>query len=156
MSNWLDRLGYDRFVDIWELRHRIYRGVAETGSMPGRDQIIEWVGDSDLAGRRLAEMQERHLLVLDENGEVQMALPFAAGDSGHRVRSGERSWWANCAWDSLALPILLGVDAEIEAHWLDTGEAVDLEVRNGRLDRTEGFVHYGVPAHRWWHDIVET
>ena len=84
-------------MDVWELRHRIYRHVAETGVMPLRSVIGGWVGDDSVAEALLAEMHQRHLLVLDDGGEVLMALPFAATDTGHRVRSGDRSWWANCA-----------------------------------------------------------
>ena len=143
-------------IGLWELRHRVYRGVADTGVMPRRREIDDWVGSSTRADELLSEMDERHMLVLDEAREVCMALPFAARDTGHRVRSGERSWWANCAWDALALPVLLGVDAEIEATWLDAGEPVVLEVRDGRLGAVDGFVHYTTAARSWWDDIVET
>ena len=114
------------------------------------------VGDSDLAGVLLRDMQLQHLVVLDDVGEIRMALPFAATDTGHRVKGDNRTWWANCAWDSLAIPVALGIDAQIEATWLDTGDPVDLVVRNGRLSSTEGFVHFAIPAARWWDDIVET
>ena len=36
-------------------------------------------------------------------------------ETDYRVSSGGRTWWANCAWDALAIPAALTVDARIEA-----------------------------------------
>ena len=131
------------------LRHRIYQTLAGTGRAPTRADI----GD-DAA---LRELHEAHMVVLDDDGEIAMALPFANRPTEHRVVAGERSWWANCAWDSLAIPAALALDAAIEARWIDTGEPVDLAVRHGRLvGDTARFVHFQVPARHWWDDIVET
>lgn len=143
-------------MDLWALRYEIYCHVVETGDMPARSAILAMVGDLDLVDVLLRDMEAHHLVVLDSDGEIRMALPFAATDTGHRVRSGTRAWWANCAWDSLAIPVALGIDAEIDANWLDTGEPVGLAVRDGQLGSTEGFVHFAFPAARWWDDIVET
>jgi len=143
-------------VDLWTLRYEIYRHVAETGEFPARSALVAMVGDSGLADALLEDMEAHHLVLLDAAGEIHMALPFAATDTGHRVSSGNRTWRVNCAWDSLALPVALGLDAEIHANWLDTGRPVDLTVRDGQLSSTEGFVHFAVPAARWWDDIIET
>ena len=138
----------------------MYRHVADTGAVPDRAQIDDWAGGVATAHTLLAELHERHLVVLDDPAadvpNVAMMLPFAAADTGHRVRSGDRSWWANCAWDSFAIPIALGVDAHIDASWLDTGEPVDLAVRHGELASTDGFVQWRTPARSWWDDIADT
>lgn len=142
--------------DGWDLRRRLYGHVAETGAVPELAEIHEWVGDAARADALLADLHERHLVVLDEAGAARMLLPFAATDTGHRVFTADRSWWANCAWDSLAIPIALGIDAEIEATWIDTGAAVDLAVRDGALTSTDGFIQWMTPARRWWDDVAET
>lgn len=141
---------------LWELRHRMYRLVADTGRAPERHTIAEWVGDPDEADAILQEMHDRHLVVLDDEGALRMLLPFSALPTDHVVHGGDTSWWANCAWDSLAIPIALAVDVDIEATWIDTGEPVDLAVRGGELSRCEGFIQWMKPAHRWWDDIVDT
>lgn len=143
-------------MDLWDLRYRVYRHLADTGLMPSPIMIDEWVGDARSAVALLAAMHEQHLLVLDDAGHINMALPFAATDTGHRVHLGDRSWMANCAWDALAIPVLLGIDARIEATWMDSGDPVNLEVRDGRLNSTRGFVHFAVRARDWWNDIVDT
>jgi len=143
-------------VDLWQLRYRMYRHVADSGAVPDLAAIHGWVGDADRADELLAEMHDRHLVVLNEMGALRMMMPFAATPTGHRVQSADTSWWANCAWDSLAIPITLGVDVEIDANWIDTGLPVDLAVREGELNSTEGFIEWRTPARQWWDDIVET
>jgi hypothetical protein len=85
-----------------------------------------------------------------------MALPFSAEPTDHRVTAATGAWWANCAWDALAVLAAMHSDGRIASTWDDTGEPVDLSVVDGRLDSTEGFVHFAIPAHRWWDDIVRT
>ena len=147
--------------DLFALRHRMYRHVADSGSVPDRALIDEWAGGPAAATTALAELHDRHLVVLGTDGDVAMMLPFAAIDTGHVVhgrgfQGNAVSWFANCAWDSFAVPIALGCDADIEATWLDTGEPVDLGVRDGELTSVEGFVQWMTPARRWWDDIADT
>ncbi len=85
-----------------------------------------------------------------------MALPFSAVPTDYRVVADDREWWANCAWDSLAIPAVLRIDATIDARWHDTGEPIELAVAGGTLTSTGGFIHFAIPARQWWDDIVET
>jgi hypothetical protein len=139
-----------------ELRYRIYRNLADTGTPPAAAELEEWCGGPAATAGALRRLHDSHAVVLDEAGSIRMALPFSAVASGHRVVADDSAWWANCAWDALAIPAALDVDATIEAAWLDTGEPVDLEVRQGELRHSGGFVHFAIPARHWWDDIVET
>lgn len=131
----------------WQLRHRIYTSFVETGAPPDATQL-------DAAALR--RLHEAHAIVLDERGSIRMALPFSAVPTGHVVRAGTASWNANCAWDALAIPLLLGIDAEIDSQWLDGSGSVELTVEGGELNSTDGLVYFGIPARNWWDDIVET
>ena len=145
-------------MDEWAVRAAIFERFAATGRAPDGAEIAEWVGGADAARAVLRRLHDAHLIVLADDGAILMALPFSAVPTAHRVVVGPRSWWANCAWDALAIPAALDVDADIEAEWMDTGEPVELRVVGGRLDGLEdgGFVHFERPAARWWDDIVET
>lgn len=139
----------------WGLRREVYQRLAATGAAPGRAELDESLG-AEAADRALRELHDAHQLVLGDENEILMALPFSAVPTTHRVVGESGAWWANCAWDALAIPVALGVDAAVEATWLDTGEPVDLAVVDAELSSSEGFVHFVVPARRWWDDIVET
>ncbi|NND02738.1 MAG: hypothetical protein HKN91_08125 [Acidimicrobiia bacterium] len=139
-----------------DLRYAIYRAFADTGRPPTKPKLAKWCGDSATAQDALWRLHNAHAIVLDSAGDIRMALPFSAVETGHTVASGDRSWLANCAWDTLAIPAALDVDATIDATWLDTGDPVDLAVVDRDLSSTAGFIHFAVPARQWWDDIVET
>ncbi len=100
------------------------------------------------------------MLVLDDRpgrkGEIRMALPFAAEPTKWRVTTSQGAWWANCAWDSLAVLAALHSDGRIESTWMDTGEPVHLAVTEGGLVQDDGYICFPLPASRWWDDIVFT
>ena len=95
--------------------------------------------DRDVLGR----LAGRHVVVLDDEGEILMAHPFAAHRDGASVESGGRTWWGNCAWDAFGIAAALGLgDARITA---------------GGVRAARGAVfHVAVPAAHWWDDIVHT
>lgn len=147
-------------MDPFELRFVVYRHFVETGRAPSRHELTEVVGDIDAVDRLLRELHDRHMLVLDDRderrGEIRMALPFAAEQTDFRVATSTGAWWANCAWDALAILAALHADGRITSTWADTGEPLELTVTDGELDRSDGYVSFPLPASRWWDDIVFT
>jgi Alkylmercury lyase len=147
-------------MDALELRSIVYRRFVETGTAPTRQELGEHVGDIETVDRLLRELHDRHMLVLDERparrGEIRMALPFATEPTDFRVTADQGAWWANCAWDSLAVLAALHGDGRIASTWSDTGETLELTVTHGQLDHTDGYISFPLPASRWWDDIVFT
>jgi hypothetical protein len=147
-------------VDDLDLRAVIYRRFADFGVAPVRAELIEIIGTPDAADAQLRRMHGAHMIVLDDRpgrlGEIRMALPFSAIPTDHRVTATGRSWWANCAWDSLAIVAAIDEDAHIDSVWFDTSEPLALDIVDGSLSSSEGHVHFVVPAHDWWDDIVRT
>lgn len=154
------RCTYHLDVNTLELRYVVYRHFVETGSAPMRRELCELVGDLDTVDRLLTELHDGHMLVLDDrparSGEIRMALPFASEPTNWRVTTRQGAWWANCAWDSLAILASLHSDGHIESTWSDSGEVVDLRISGGELDDTDGYISFPLPASRWWDDIVFT
>jgi hypothetical protein len=85
-----------------------------------------------------------------------MALPFATEPTNFRVTTDAGVWWANCAWDSLAMLAALHSDGRIESTWSDTGKPVHLGIIDGQLASSDGYIYFALPASRWWDDIVFT
>ena len=103
-------------------------------------------------------LHDAHALVLDPGTtEIRMLNPFSAVETPHRVESGGRSWFANCAWDALGIPAALHADGSVRSECPDCGESLELEVRGGVLAHgAELLVHFVVPACRWLDDIAFT
>jgi hypothetical protein len=121
------------------LRAEIMRAFAQTAEPPA----VEPSPDLDA-------LVERHVVVLDAGGKIEMAHPFAAHRRGGRVEAGGREWWGNCAWDAFGIVAALGLaDATV------TAQDVTLRVRDGEPDG-EAVFHVEVPAARWWDDVGYT
>ena len=141
------------------IRNHLYASFVRDGSAASVSEAAEalQLRDADVsdAYRRL---HDAHALVLQPNGtEIRMLNPFSAVETTYRVEAGGRSWFANCAWDSLGIPAALHGDGRIEAACPDCGERLELEVRDGELVRgADLLVHFVVPARRWWDDIAFT
>ena len=140
-----------------ELRNATYASFVELGRAPSSGEVAQGVARAPsvvrAGGRRL---HEAHALVLDDSGELRMANPFSAVPTRHRVRAAGRTWWANCAWDAFGICAALHVDGRVESSCPDCGEALTVEVRDGRPDDESLVFHCLVPAARWWDDIVFT
>lgn len=127
---------------------------------------------ADALGARRAEtaaaferLAAGHVIVLAPGTrEIVMSAPFAGGPTDFVVRVGARSYDANCVWDALGIPAMLGgpagqaVDADVATRCADCGAALALRVRSGivEADPPDAVVHFAVPAARWWADIVFT
>ena len=85
-----------------------------------------------------------------------MAHPFSAVPTPFPVQTAERSYWANCAWDALAIPALLDVDAEIRTQCADCNEPMTLRVQGGQVDPADAVVHLAVPVRRFWENVGYT
>jgi len=141
----------DRAVRIAVYEHTVERGVpplatalAERSGLP--------VGRVRESLERLAAA--RDLVLQPESREILMAAPFSAVPTAFAVRAAGRTYHANCIWDALGIPAMLGVDALVETACACCGEAMAARLDAGRLAPLDGVVHFAVPAHRWWQDIV--
>jgi len=141
-------------VFAWHLRGHLYRRTRDTGAVPTRAELREQLGvgdaEVDLALRSLADA---NVLVLDESGEVLMAHPFSAVPTPYRVETPTRAYWANCAWDAIAIPILLDTDGRTPTTCPGSGERFELTVTSGRFGPHGAIVRFAVPVRHFWDDI---
>lgn len=138
-----------------EVRLYVFRQAAETALVPQPPQIAEALG------RPQAEIEQalRHLaagkvLILAPNdGDIWAANPFCAVPSPFRVEARGKTYRGICIWDALGVVAALKADAVIRAACGDCSEPMSLEITGGKLTRTEGVIHFAVPAHHWWDNI---
>ena len=149
------------------VRTAVFRHFADHGVAPSSADLARAVSVSaDEVRSTLRALAAAHLVVLDERGRIEMAGPFAAKPTPVCLTCGDRSWWANCAWDGLAIPPLVGVEATLSASCPDCGEPLAIAVGPmGLAEPADGgrsvpgnapVIHYVVPASHWWDDIRHT
>ncbi|MEU6037711.1 organomercurial lyase [Actinomadura sp. NPDC047616] len=97
--------------DVERLRLAVYRAFADDGRVPASDGLAERMGMAEGEVRTgLRQLASARHLVLDDQDRILMAHPFSAVPMGFSVMGERTLWWGGCAWDSFALPHLLGVE----------------------------------------------
>jgi hypothetical protein len=140
-----------------DLRLAIYRGFAADGRPPDAGALARSIGLSrdaiDAGLRRLADA--RHV-VLDGEGRLLMAHPFAALPLGFAVMGTAGLWWGGCAWDSFALPHLLADEPEVLVSTTcpGCGRALAWVVSRHEPPAGREVAHFLVPTARIWDDVV--
>lgn len=138
----------------WALRDLIYQRLAATGRCP---RVRDLSGERGVSvaeiERLLGLLAGVCVLALDSRGEVWMAHPFSAVPTSFEVAVGDRSYHANCAWDAIAIPMLLGEDGGGTYPCPASGRPIPLRVEDGRLRPVDGVMRFPVPARRFWDDI---
>ena len=138
-----------------DVRVHLFQVAAATGRVPQAPEISQALGAPEADVRTaLHELAAAKVLILAPNGDtIWAANPFCAVASGFRVLAAGTRYWGICIWDALGIAAALDTDAVISASCGDCGTAMTLEVRDGRLTRAEGVVHFAIPAHQWWDNI---
>ena len=143
-------------VDL-TLRNNTYTLLVRLGRGPTAAELATETGMAETAVQAgWKRLHEQHAIVLGSDDEIQMANPFSAVPTSHRVEAAGRSWYANCAWDAFGVCAALDADGHIETTCPDCGEQLVVEVRDGRPDDESLVFHSLVDAGHWWDDIVFT
>lgn len=138
----------------WRLRGHLYRRTRDIGAVPSRaDLSTDLRANQDEVDGALHFLSARHVLALDETGEVWMAHPFSAVPTPYRVETAMGEYWANCAWDALAIPLLLGTDGRTATTCPHSGARFDLTMTRGWAGPREAVVRLAVPVRDFWDDI---
>jgi len=142
----------------WRIRLYIYQFFVAHGRPPSHDEAAQHFRlTPDEARAAYHRLHDQHTLFLEPGADaVRMANPLSAVPTDFRVYVGDMAYWANCAWDSLGIPAMLGADARIQAVLAHSGEAVRYAVTNGTLQAEPFLVHFPLPFARWYDDLVHT
>lgn len=141
-----------------EVRRVIFDTLMRTGRAPLSNEVASTLGvPHDAARQSIQRLADAHMLYLQRtSGEVLMAGPFSAVPTAFQVESGGVCYWGNCIWDALGIPAMLHQDAQITTACGDCGERMQLRIDGSNLTPAEGIIHFSIPAHRWWDNLVYT
>lgn len=139
------------------LRLFVYRRILHHEKSPTVREMARALGASTSQIRAsLERLGESHAFMTQDNGELWRAAPFSCIPTSFPVKIGRRSWFANCIWDALGIPAMLGQDALIEASCGCCNSGMPIEVRAGKLSSSPGLIHVAVAARDWYKDVVFT
>jgi alkylmercury lyase-like protein len=143
---------------IWEIRAFVYQHFAETTHAPGVDKAAErFALTHEEAVSTYEELHQRHAFFLKPGTQdILMANPFSGVETPFKVYTNDKTYFANCAWDSLGIPATLGMDAEIEARCAQSGELIFLRVTDQQVEDSEALLHFLLPFRSWYNDLTFT
>ena len=138
-----------------DVRVYVFQQSAQTTQVPQALDISRALGRSedDVRAALQALAAAKVLILAPNGGDIWAANPFCAVPSGIRVVAAGKRYWGICIWDALGIAAAVGGDAVVTAPCGDCGAGMTLEVRDAHLVRTEGIVHFAIPAHHWWDNI---
>ena len=145
-----------------KVRKFVYDRFRETSYPPVVEEIARRFDlDRGKAVETLNTLDSNKLLVLMTGTErILMAHPFSAITTPFRVwnQEGQR-FFANCAYDSIAMHLTLEEDVRIESFCHHCGELIQIELTNETVQSAQPkstIIYLGLPVALWWDNIVHT
>lgn len=138
-----------------DVRHYIYTQMVATAVAPSTADAAAALGRpiEEIESAYHALARARSIVLRPDSSTIWMAMPFSNAQTPFTVIARGRAYYANCAWDALGIPALLGADARIFTTCPDCGGGLERKVSGGEVAETRGVVHFAIPARRWWDDV---
>ena len=143
---------------LWQIRAFVYQHFAETTNPPViGDVASHFALTREEAASAYEELHQRHALYIQPGThEILMANPFSGVETPFKVHANGKTYFANCAWDSLGIPAALHADAKIEAVCAQSKEPIQLNVTGQQVQSSNTLVHFLIPFREWYDDLVST
>lgn len=143
---------------IWEIRAFVYDHFKETTQPPSvEDTAARFDLTTEEAVSAYEELNQRHAFFLNPGTHsILMANPFSGIETPFKIHVDHKTYFANCAWDSLGIPAALHSDAEIEAVCSQSRQLIQLSITDEKISSSNVLVHFLVPFHQWYNDLVYT
>jgi hypothetical protein len=141
------------------VRRTVYRHLASSGLEPTRAELAEELAlDARQVDQAFAALADAHHLVLDADGGIVLAHPFATRNFGFSVMGARTLWWGGCAWDAFAIPHLVPHEPSALVATTCPACAAPLAwtVQRSGPPAGPGVAHFLVPVEHIWDDVVHT
>jgi hypothetical protein len=146
------------------VRKYIFEHFEEHTTAPVLEQIIRKFGlDRASAFKVLVDLQSaRHIALLTGTQRILMAFPFSSIVTPFRVKVAgkDKEYFANCAWDAVAIHVALEKEQWISSYCHHCSEDVKIHFKDQRRvsaqSDSQPLVYLALPASKWWENILLT
>lgn len=139
----------------------IFEHFREHAAPPVLEQVMGAFSlDRDEATGVLRDLEAaRHIALVPGTGRILMAFPFSAIATPFRATTGDRTYFANCAWDAIAFHAMLGQDVRLDSFCHHCAAPIQIELKGGlttQVDPPATLIYLALRPAEWWGDIVTT
>ena len=146
------------------IRKYIFEHFEEHTTAPVLEQIMRKFGlDRASAFKALIDLQSaRHIAFLTGTQRILMAFLFSSIVTSFRVKvaGNDKEYFANCAWDAVAIHVALGKEQWISSYCHHCSEDINMHLKDQRVISQQSdngpLVYLALPASKWWENIVLT
>jgi alkylmercury lyase-like protein len=146
------------------IRKYIFEHFEEHTTAPVLEQIMQkFELDRAQAFKVLVDLQSaRHIALLTGTQRILMAFPFSSIVTPFRVKVAGRDaeYFANCAWDAVAIHVALGREQWISSYCHHCSEDIMIHLKDQRVVAQQSekgpLVYLALPASKWWENITLT
>lgn len=143
----------------WDIRLYVYDRFVAKGKAPTYQATAGHFAIPDEEARlAYHRLNDAHALFLrPHTDDILMAHPLSAIETDYQVQVDAVTLYANCAWDSLGIPAMLGKDAHITVTHPINQDMITYDVIDGELHAGDrGYVHFLLPFSQWYDDLIHT
>jgi hypothetical protein len=119
--------------------------------------------DRASAFRVLIDLQSaRHIALLTGTQRILMAFPFSSIVTPFRVKVAgkDKEYFANCAWDAVAIHVALEKEQWISSYCHHCSEDIKIHLKDQKMipqqPNSQPLVYLALPASKWWENILLT
>ena len=146
------------------VRKYIFEHFEEHAIAPVLEQIMQKFGlDRTSAFNALVDLQSaRHIALLPGTQRILMAFPFSSIVTPFKVRIArkDKDYFANCAWDAVAIHIAVGKEQWIDSYCHHCAEDITIHLKDQMMvsdgSQSQALIYLALPASKWWENIVLT
>ena len=144
-----------------KVRQFITQFFVDTGRAPFLTEIVSRLSiEQSQSQHLLKSLAENKALVLHPHtAEVWIAHPFSASPNSfwiEEINSRSYGWWSNCAWCAMGVAALVAKPVRIVSRWGGEGDVFEIEIKNGRLEKTDFVIHFATPVAKLWDNVLHS
>ena len=146
------------------VRKYIFEHFEEHAIAPVLEQIMQkFELDRTSAFNALVDLQSaRHIALLPGTQRILMAFPFSSIVTPFKVRIArkDKDYFANCAWDAVAIHVAVGKEQWIDSYCHHCAEDITIHLKDQMMvsegSHSQALIYLALPASKWWENIVLT
>jgi hypothetical protein len=147
--------------DLKVLRKYIFDHFFENSSAPTLEETMQHFGLSrkEAFSRFKGLESEHHILLVPGTQRILMANPFSAVTTPFRVRVGDKRYFANCAWDTISMHVMLDTNARVESYCHHCAEPIEISLSDGEVTSSntqEPVIFLSMPVAKWYDNLINT